>query len=324
MRLFRHYDGLPPDATGAVVAIGNFDGVHRGHRVVIGAAGEIARATGKPLGVLTFEPHPRRIFQPDAPPFRLSSLRTKAHQMELLGVDCLYVLQFQKAFAEIPAENFVIDLLVSGFGVSHVVVGEDFAFGRKRLGDVQLLRELARRFDFQITRVFTQREPDGTVIASRRIRQLLVEGKPAEAAKLLGRYWEIGGRVEHGDAVGRTLGFPTANLPLGDYQRPKAGIYAIRAGIDEGAQTVWRDGVASLGWRPTFAGRDLRFEAHLFDFSGDLYGKHLRVALIEYLREEQKFDGVEPLIAQMHKDSAQARAVLADPARFAAPGFKLG
>lgn len=324
MRLFRHYDGLPPDATGAVVAIGNFDGVHRGHRVVINAAGEIARATGKPLGVLTFEPHPTRIFRPDAPPFRLSSLRTKAHQMELLGVDCLYVMQFHRAFAEIPAENFVIDLLVSGLGVSHVVVGEDFNFGHKRQGDVALLRELARRFDFKITRVFTQREPDGTVIASRRIRQLLIDGKPAEAAKLLGRYWELGGRVEHGDAVGRTLGFPTANLPLGDYQRPKAGIYAIKAGIDEGAQTVWRDGVASLGWRPTFAGKDLRFEAHVFDFSGDLYGKQLRVALIEYLREEQKFDGVDALVAQMNKDAAQARAVLADPARFAAPGFKLG
>jgi riboflavin kinase/FMN adenylyltransferase len=324
MRLFRHYDGLPTDATGAVVAIGNFDGVHRGHRIVIGAAGEIARRIGKPLGVLTFEPHPRRIFQPDAPPFCLSSLRTKTHQMELLGVDCLYVMTFHHEFAQISAENFVADLLVGGLHVSHVVVGEDFVFGHKRGGNVQLLRDLGRHFGFEVTCVTIQREPDGTVIASRHIRELLAEGRPIQAAKLLGRYWEIEGRVEHGDALGRTLGFPTANLPLGDYQRPKAGIYAVRAGIDEGAQTVWHDGVASLGWRPTFAGQDLRFEAHLFDFSGDLYGKHLRVALIEYLREERKFDGADALIVQMNKDAAEARAVLADPARFAAPEFRLG
>ncbi|HEY4136031.1 MAG TPA: bifunctional riboflavin kinase/FAD synthetase [Alphaproteobacteria bacterium] len=324
MRLFRHYDGLPPDATGAVVAIGNFDGVHRGHRVVIGAAGDIARKAGKPLGVLTFEPHPRRIFQPDAPPFCLSSLRTKAHQMERQGVDCLYVLHFDRPFAHVSAESFVADILVGGLRVSHVVVGEDFVFGHKRGGNVELLRELGRKLGFEVSCVVIQREPDGTVIASRHIRELLAAGQPAQAAKLLGRYWEIEGRVEHGDALGRTLGFPTANLPLGDYQRPKAGIYAVRAGIDEGAQTVWRDGVASLGWRPTFAGQDLRFEAHLFDFSGDLYGKHLRVALIEYLREERKFDGADALIVQMNKDAAEARAVLADPARFAAPEFRLG
>ncbi len=311
MHLFRHYEGLPAEATGGAVAIGNFDGVHRGHRAVIEQTGAIARAAGIPVGVLTFEPHPRQVFQPFIPPFRLSLLRSKAHLLEALSVDSLYALHFDLDFARRSAEAFVQDVLVGGLKVRHVVVGEDFVFGHRRLGNVLLLRALGEQAGFAVTCLPPVRDAAGTIIASRRIRELLADGRPAEAATLLGRFWEIEGRVEHGDKLGRTLGFPTANVALGEQQRPKPGIYAVRAGIDEGANTVWHDAVASLGWRPTFAGQDLRFEVHLFDFTGDLYNRHLRVKLIGYLRPELKFDGAEALIAQMRKDAVDARALLA-------------
>lgn len=311
MHLFRHYEGLPSEATGGAVAIGNFDGVHLGHRAVIEKTGAIARAQGIPLGVLTFEPHPRQVFQPLIPPFRLSSLRTKAHLLEGLGVDCLYAQHFDLDFAKRSAESFVDEVLVKGLKVRHVVVGEDFVFGHRRLGNVALLRDMGAAQDFQVTCLQPVRDGSGEIIASRRIRDLLVAGRPDQAARLLGRFWEIEGRVEQGDQIGRKLGFPTANVALGEHQRPKAGIYAVRAGIDEGARTIWHNGVASLGWRPTFNGQDLRFEVHIFDFTGDLYGRHLRVSLVGYLREELEFDGVDPLIAQIHQDAAQARALLA-------------
>lgn len=311
MHLFRHYEGLPAEATGGAVAIGNFDGVHLGHRAVIEQAGAIARDERIPLGVLTFEPHPRQVFQPFIAPFRLSLLRTKAHLLEALGVDCLYAQHFDLDFARRSAESFVEDVLVRGLKLRHVIVGEDFVFGHRRLGNVDLLRDLGRQAGFRVTCLPPVRDGEGMIIASRRIRELLAAGKPGEAARLLGRFWDIEGRVEQGDQLGRKLGFPTANVALGEHQRPKPGIYAVRAGIDEGAATVWHNGVASLGWRPTFGGQDLRFEVHLFDFTGDLYGRHLRVTLVGYLREELKFDGAEPLIAQMHQDAAQARALLA-------------
>lgn len=312
MHLFRHYEGLPAEATGAAVAIGNFDGVHRGHRSVIERAGALARAQGIPLGILTFEPHPRQVFQPLLPPFRLSSLRTKAHLLEGLGVDCLYALHFDQGFAQIAADSFARDVLGRGLRARHVIVGEDFVFGHRRQGNVALLRGLGAEVGFQVTCLPPVTDDSGAVIASRRIREMLAAGEPGEARALLGRFWELEGRVEHGDQIGRKLGFPTANVALGEHQRPKPGIYAVRAGIDEGAATRWIDGVASLGWRPTFGGQDLRFEVHLFDFTGDLYGRHLRVQLIAYLRAELKFDGVEPLIVQMHQDAANARAALAE------------
>lgn len=311
MHLFRHYEGLPAEATGGAVAIGNFDGVHLGHRAVIEQTGAIARAQNIPLGVLTFEPHPRQVFQPLIPPFRLSSLRSKTHLLEALGVDCLYAQHFDLEFAKRSAEAFVDEVLVKGLKVRHVVVGEDFVFGHRRLGNVALLREMGAARGFQVTCLQPVRDGSGEIISSRRIRELLVTGQPDQAARLLGRFWEIEGRVEHGDQIGRKLGFPTANVALGEHQRPKAGIYAVRAGIDEGARTIWHNAVASLGWRPTFNGQDLRFEVHIFDFTGDLYGRHLRVALVGYLREELKFDGVDPLIAQIREDAAQARALLA-------------
>ncbi|MEE8622893.1 MAG: bifunctional riboflavin kinase/FAD synthetase [Alphaproteobacteria bacterium] len=314
MRIFRHYENLPPEARGAAVTIGNFDGVHRGHQAVIGEAGRVAKRLDLPLGVLTFEPHPRSVFQPDAPPFRLTSLRTKAHDLEALGVDCLYVLHFDLEFSKRTAQAFVADILVGGLEVRHVVVGDDFVFGHARRGNVEELGRMAAEQGFGLTCVapVTAAAGAGKVFSSGAIRDLLRQGDPRAAARRLGRFWELEGRVEEGNRRGKGLGFPTANLGLGEYLRPATGIYAVRAGLDQGRDTVWRDGVASLGRRPTFGGKELLLEVHLFDFSADLYGRHLRVAMIEFLREERKFDRPDALVAQMREDAERAREVLAE------------
>ena len=310
LRLFRHSLGLPPDALGAATAIGNFDGVHLGHQAVIGAAVAKARALGVPAAVLTFEPHPRMLFRPDSEPFRLTPLRPKAHAIEAIGVDILVVLAFDRALSEKSAEAFVDEVLVRGMQVSHVVVGADFVFGHDRLGTVARLTELGTKSGFGVTALTPVAGPDGVVHSSTAVRQALKAGEPRRAAALLGRAWEIEGRVEHGDARGRQLGFPTANLALGDYLRPAFGVYAVEAGIDLGASTAWHPGVANLGRRPTVAGTVERLEVHLFDFDEDLYGRHLRVRLIEFLRPEKKFDGLGALRAQIAEDSARARAIL--------------
>lgn len=311
MRLFRHYSEVPVEARGAAVAVGNFDGVHLGHQAVIGEAARFAAARGVPLGVLTFEPHPREFFQPDQPEFRLTPFRIKVRQLEAIGVDHLFVLHFDATLAGKSAEAFVVEALSEGLSVAHVVVGYDFVFGKGRRGNAALLRDLGRLHGFTVSTVEPVATQDGEVYSSTRVREHLRGGRPAAAARLLGRPWEIEGRVEHGEARGRTLGYPTANLPLNGYLQPALGIYAVKAGIDEGRATVWHDGVASLGNRPTFGGGEVLLETHLFDFSGDLYGRHLRVALIDYLRPELKFPDVEALKLQMAEDSALARAKLA-------------
>lgn len=314
MRIFRH-DTVAAAERGAVVAIGNFDGVHLGHQAVIGEAGRIARAGGLPHAVLTFEPHPRRVFRPGDPPFRLTPFRAKARHLEALGVDLLFTLHFDLAFAQRSAADFIESVLVRNLGVRHAVVGYDFVFGHRRGGTPALLQARGAKLGFGVTVVGPIAAPGGAVYSSTRIRELLGTGKPREAAALLGRFWEIEGRVERGDARGRAIGFPTANLMLDDYLRPAAGVYAVRVGIEEDRRTQWHDGVANLGQRPTFGGSDLRLEAHLFDFDRDLYGRHLRIALIEHLRPERKFPGIDALKAQIAADAAQARALLqAEPA----------
>ncbi len=312
MRIFRTLHELPAEARGGVVALGNFDGVHLGHQAVIGEARRIARSGGRPLGVMTFEPHPRMVFKPDQEPFRLTPFRIKARHVEALGADFLYQQHFEPGFAALSAEAFVADILVAGLGVAHVVVGYDYVFGQGRRGNCVLLGELAAEHGFGATCVPPALDDDGKVFSSTRVRELLVAGKPAEAARLLGRHWEIEGRVEHGDARGRAIGFPTVNIPLGEYQRPATGVYAVRAGVDRGGDTVWHDGVANFGRRPTFGGGDVLLEAHLFDFDGDLYGQHVRVALVEFLRPERKFDGIDALKHQIVQDCAEARRVLAE------------
>jgi len=316
MAIFRHTRDLPAAVRGSVVVIGNFDGVHRGHQLLLADARHQAEALGTSLAVLTFEPHPRSVFLPDQPPFRLTSLRAKAHALQDAGVDNLFVLHFDRAFSLKTAEAFVLDILVADLAARHVVVGWDFCFGHKRAGNVALLKSMGAQHGFGVTAVEPVMTGEGEVYSSSIIRAHLREGRPGKAAELLGRPWEIEGRVEHGDRRGRTIGFPTANLSLGDYLRPAVGVYAVLAGrdpgVEHGGETRWLAGVANFGRRPTVAGDDLRLEVHLFDFDGDLYGETLRVRLIDFLRPEKKFDGLDALRAQIALDCGRAREILAE------------
>ncbi len=311
MRVFRHTDPTDPAARGAVVAIGNFDGIHRGHQAVIGKAGRLARELGAPLAVLTFEPHPRAFFQPDQPPFRLSTLRIKARLIEALGVELLFVLRFDRALAGVSAEDFVRDVLVAGLGACHVVVGDNFRFGHKRQGDVALLERMGRSNGFGVTALERVMDTGSEPYSSSLVREYLKSGNPTRAGLLLGRYWEIEGRVRGGDKRGRDLGYPTANIPLGRMLNPAFGVYAVRAGIDQGSETLWHGGAANIGIRPMFRTERPLLEVHLFDFDQDLYGRHIRVAFVDYLRPELKLDSLEALKAQMADDCERARHSLA-------------
>ncbi len=311
MRLIRSPDALPADLRGAVVAIGNFDGVHRGHRRVIEETVAIARQLGAPAAALTFDPHPRRLFTPDAPPFALTSNGARARRLAALGLDGLFVLDFDRALAAVTADDFIADILVGRFGVRHVVVGDDFRFGRGRTGDQALLAARGRDAGFGVTAAPKVVDAAGRVIASRAIREAIAAADPVAAQALLGYHWEIEGEVVHGDARGRELGFPTANIAMGDYLHPAKGVYAVRAGIVGPDGTEWHDGAASFGLRPQFDGKDARLEVFLLDFSGDLYGRTLRVAFHAYLRGEQRFDSVDALIVRMREDVAETRSLLA-------------
>ena len=310
MHVFRHFENLPDEVRGASVAVGNFDGVHLGHQAVIGEAGRVARDQGIPWAVLSFEPHPRSLFTTNQEPFRLTPFRIKARHVEALGVDNMIILHFDHEFAGLSADDFVKKVLVKGLGARHVVSGYDFVFGHKRAGNCELLLHKGKEEGFDFTCVSAVDDGE-TIYSSTRVRRYLKVGDPRGAANLLGRPFEIEGRVEHGDARGRTIGFPTANLHLGEYLRPASGVYAVRAGIDEGADTKWLEGVANFGNRPTFDKKDTIFEVHLFDFDDDLYGRHLRIALVDFLREEKKFDGLDDLKAQIALDSDNARQILA-------------
>lgn len=311
MHVFRTYLHLPEAVRGCVVALGNFDGVHRGHRAVVAAAAAEAERLRAPLTVLTFEPHPRAVFRPGEPPFRLTPFRIRERHIEALGVETLIVAHFDAQFRHRTAENFVTEVLMDGLAVRHVVGGVDFRFGLGRQGDMALLTTLGGQRGFGVTAVPPLLDQDGQVFSSSRARRALRAGNPEEAAHVLGRPWEIEGRVESGDRRGRLLGFPTANVALGEYLHPRYGAYVIRAGVDHGASTVWRGGVANIGERPSVGGTVARLEAHLFDFADDLYGCHLRVQLLSFLRPEQRFASLDALKAQIAQDAAQARERLA-------------
>ena len=310
MRVIRHCAELTPDPQGRVVALGNFDGVHLGHQSVITQAGLLASAMGAAFCVMTFEPHPRLVFQPDLPPFRLTPFRVKTRLIEEMGADICLMQHFDRAFAAQSAEAFVEDLLVGHLGVKGVVVGHDYVFGKGRQGNPEYLRAKGAQFGFQVVEVAAVAAPDGEVYSSTAVRNHLIGGRPTEAAKLLGRTWEVDGRVEHGDARGRTIGFPTANMNLADYQRPAFGVYAVRAAIEDGGPAHWLPGVANFGRRPTFGKTEDLLEVHLLDFSGDLYGRHMRVQLVDFIRPERKFAGIDELKAQIASDAECARGKL--------------
>ncbi len=311
MRVFRHFENLPDDVRGAAVAVGNFDGVHLGHHEVIRAAGRIAQAAGIPWAVLTLEPHPRSVFEKDAAPFRLTPFPVKVRLIEALGPQALVIIPFDLEFARTPPRGFVERVVVGALGARHVVCGHDFAFGHGRKGTPELLLWMGDEFDFGFTCVHEVKDAEGEPYSSTRIREYLREGRPAEAARLLGRPHAIEGEVVTGEARGRTIGFPTANLRLGEYLRPALGVYAVRAHIGGKGGTAL-PAVANLGLRPTFGGSEPLLEVHLFDFAGDLYGRTLTVELVQFLRPETKFDGLAALRTQIEADCAQARRLLTE------------
>jgi riboflavin kinase/FMN adenylyltransferase len=313
---------VPAALRGAVVAIGNFDGVHRGHRALIAEAKVQAEARKSPLAVLTFEPHPQEFFRQlreeggltQAGPecFRLTPLRTKARLLADLGVDALFALTFDAEMAKRSPQDFVLNVLVGGLGISGVVVGHDFEFGQKRAGNLATLSYMGEMEGFSVTAFDTVSATGTEKISSTLIRQMLKQAKPEEAARLLGHPWSIEARVEHGDARGRTMGFPTANMHLGHCLAPAYGVYAVRVDILDGDRAVGRhDGVANFGIRPMYQVNVPLMETHLFDFAGDLYGKYLSVELIQYIRPEAKFPSLDALVAQIGADAAKAREILA-------------
>lgn len=314
MRIFRHYNDVPAEYRGAVVAIGNFDGVHRGHQALIAAAKRHAVACDAPLGVLAFEPHPQEFFRPSPESFRLTPFRAKAHLIAEQGVDVMYALAFDAEMAKMSAQEFVLDVLIKGLGVECVVVGADFQFGKGRAGNTTVLAYMGEMEGFSVE-IFEPVSADGhDKISSTRIRDALKSGHPEEAAQLLGHWWTVEGRVEHGDKRGRTIGFPTANMRLDHTLIPAYGIYAVRATVLEDDKPVATyDGVANFGIRPMFETQTPLLETFLFDFDGDLYGKHLAVALVAYIRPEAKFEGLETLKAQIAADSEAAREALKRP-----------
>lgn len=311
MKIFRHYDEVPPSLRGAVVAIGNFDGVHLGHQALIAEAKAQADARGAALAVLSFEPHPQEYFRPSPDCFRLTPLRQKARLLADLGVDALFALNFDGEMARRSPQEFIETVLVGGLGICGVVVGRDFEFGKDRAGNLAMLGYMGEMGGFSVTAFDTVTVAEGK-ISSTRVRQLLKDAHPEQAARLLGRFWAVEARVEHGDARGRQMGFPTANMHLGHCLAPAFGVYAVRVNILDNEKVVARhDGVANFGVRPMYKVEVPLLETHLFDFDGDLYGKYLSVELVRYIRPEAKFSGLEALIAQIGRDAEAARLMLA-------------
>ena len=317
MRIFRHFEDVPETFRGGIVAIGNFDGVHKGHQALIAEARGEARGGRHPLAVLAFEPHPQEFFRPRPDSIRLTPLRMKARLLADLGVDAMFALTFDASMAGRTAPEFVRDVLVKGIGARGIVVGPDFEFGKGRGGNLATLREMGAAEGFSVT-CFEMVTTEGAKISSTRIREALAAAKPEEAASLLGRWWAIEARVEHGDGRGRTMGFPTANMHLGHCFAPGFGVYAVRVtimdGPDGGVPLSRHDGVANFGIRPMYQVNVPLLETHLFDFDGDLYGKYLSVELIAYIRPEAKFPSLDALIAQIGADAAKARGILSKTA----------
>ncbi|MCR9270413.1 MAG: riboflavin biosynthesis protein RibF [Hyphomonadaceae bacterium] len=303
MTVIAHYRDVPDSARGFSVALGNFDGVHAGHRAVIEGA-----ASGEgPLGVATFEPPPRAFFRPDDPPFRIYRPSRRNARLAELGAKAIFELPFNADMAAMTDEAFARDVLKDGIGASHVTVGFDFRFGRGRMGDAGRLASLGRALGFGVT-IIEKIEALGAKASSTAIREALIAGEPERAAEILGHDWVVDGLVEHGEKRGRTIGFPTANLHLGELIHPRHGVYAVRARI--AGEQDWRPGVANFGRTPTTGIRDPLLETFIFDFDGDLYGQHLEVALVRFLRPELKFDSLDAMVSQMQLDVAETKNVL--------------
>jgi len=304
MQIFKTYKNIPSEAQNVVIAIGNFDAVHRGHQVLLGRAREKADALGKKLGVLSFEPHPRSLFRPDDPPFRITPASLKADRLESLGVDTIFAVPFDWDFASQSAEDFVENVLKRGLNPAHIIVGYDFCFGQLRKGSPETIKQAG----LDVTIVEKVTAGDEEAISSSRIRAALRHGNIETANDLLGWEWEMRGEIVHGERRGHELGFPTANVPLGDTLHPAYGVYASLVKIE--GEDDWRASATNIGIRPMFEVEEGLVEAHIFDFDEEIYGKILRVKPVKRLRGEAKFASVDDLIEQMGKDCDQAREIL--------------
>lgn len=298
---------VPAHLRGGIVALGNFDGFHLGHQAVVGRAIARAKTEGRPALVATFDPHPVRFFKPDLPPFRLTTLDQRQRLFGAAGADAMLVFHFDAELAAVTAEDFVIDRLIARIGAAGVVTGEDFTFGNRRGGNITVLRRLGEEHGLSVDTVAPVMD-GGEPVSSSRIREALEAGDCETATRLLTRPFAIEGIVEHGDKRGRTIGYPTANINLANYQRPHYGIYAVRGRLPDG-RTL--DGAANLGIRPSFHPPKELLEPYFFDFSGDLYGQTIEVEFISFIRAEAKFDGLDSLTRQMEQDCAEARRRLA-------------
>ena len=306
MQRLTHDQPFPETLRGAIIALGNFDGFHLGHQAVVGRAVQWGAHERRPVIVATFDPHPVRHFRPETPPFRLTTLNQRERMFAAAGADAMLVFNFGAELASTTAEDFVSKLLADKFGAAGVVTGEDFTFGKGRGGNAAVLKELGAAHGI-VAETVAPVLLDGQRISSGRVREALQAGDPGTAIRLLTRPFAVEGEVVHGDGRGKELGWPTANMELGNYLRPAYGIYAVRVHLDDGSE---HDGVASLGIRPMFDPPQELLEAVLFDFDGDLYGRTIEVALHHFLRPEAKFDSIEALKAQMDEDAAEARRLL--------------
>jgi riboflavin kinase/FMN adenylyltransferase len=308
LHIVRGWQGLDPDDRGAAVAMGNFDGVHRGHQRVIALAAQAAGHLKAPLGVITFDPHPRVFFRPDEPAFRLMSLDQQAQALADLGVDRLYVLPLDQELANMTAREFATRVLAQGLGARHVAVGFDNSFGRGRTGSPDSMRRYGKELGFGVSVAEALGDGHGK-FSSTDVRTALREGRPQDAAAILGRPFAIAGVVQRGRQLGRELGFPTANVPLGDYVTPRFGVYATRTLLPDGREIP---GVANIGVNPTIAGiTSPLLEVWLFDFDEDLYGQTIETELAAFLRPEEKFESLDAMKAQVMRDAGQARDLLA-------------
>lgn len=307
MHILRDISDCPDALKGSVLAVGNFDGVHRGHQAVLGAALQAAREAGSPSGVMTFEPHPRSFFQPDKPLFRLTPEPLKLELFEALGLDLAVVLRFDAELSSRPAQDFVQEILVKGLAVCGAVTGSDFHFGKGRDGNPDVLRDLGRAFGFGVTIVAPEGDA-GDIFSSTRAREFLRRGDPRGAAQILGYWWRIRGEVIGGDRRGAGLGFPTANIAVPEGLGLKHGIYAVR--VHTRGQRY--HAASYLGTRPSFDDGVPAIETFLFDYSGDLYGQAIELEVVEFLREDKKFGGPEALAQQMRSDCEKAKSILAE------------
>jgi riboflavin kinase/FMN adenylyltransferase len=304
MEIFKTLENLKPAAKGAVIVIGNFDGVHRGHRVILEKAAALAKTQKRALGLLTFEPHPRGLFQPDASPYRITTPDLKAKRLEQAGVDLLFSLKFDWDFASQSADDFINHVLIKGLGAAHVVVGYDFKFGQLRKGTPEHIKSAG----ITVTVVEEVQDEGEGELSSSRIRQLIRQGEIGKANELLGWDWEMRGIIEKGDQRGREIGYPTANFALGDIVHPAYGVYAAHVQIE--GESEWRGAAINIGIRPMFEISTARVESYIFDFNAQIYGRLLRVRPVERLRSEAKFNSLDALTDQIEKDCQQARGIL--------------